>query len=62
MTQLLFQNLDAAKKAAIRLSKEGEKYSCIILSKGSYYVEDDAPFIRINEKLISQFENGKQIK
>jgi len=62
MNQFKFETEPAATDKAKELSKEGEKFAAIVLSNGTYYVEDSTPFIRNHEKLIAQYENGKKLK
>jgi hypothetical protein len=64
MSQLIqekFSNLQDASERAIAVSKESG-YSCIILSKGDYFVENEPPFVRSWEELIAEYENGELVK
>lgn len=58
MTQQVHKSLATAAEAAIDLSKEFG-YAAIVLSNGEYYVETATVFVRINEELIGEYENGE---
>lgn len=59
MKQEKRQTIDEATKAAVAMSAEFG-YACIIFSQKNYYIENETPFVRINETLVGEFENGKQ--
>lgn len=56
--QKVEKNLADAVTTAIHLSKESG-YACIIKSKGEFWIEDTAPFIRSWEELIGVYEAGE---
>jgi len=51
-------SLASAVNAAIELSTTNGT-ACIILSRGSYYVEEEPGMIRVWEELIGQYEKGE---
>lgn len=61
MEQFKFSNLADASEKAISVSKEGNKYSCVVLSKGEYYVENETCFVRSWEEKVAEYQNGKLI-
>ena len=62
--QLKFEDIAMAQAAAIEMSMnvQGTGYAAVILSRNVFYVEDEPAMIRTWETLISEFENGINLK
>lgn len=57
-----FKDEAAAKDAAKAMSNTRHGYASVVLSKGTYYVENEPSVIRSWEKLIAEYEEGEEIK
>ena len=59
--QIKLTGVGAAMEVARLMSEAGNKYGCVVDSKGVFYAEDEPPLVRVWETLVAEYEEGKLI-